>query len=132
MSHENVALARRVLDALGRRDAEELVALSDPRVEWHSFFALNQGGAYQGHDGTRQYMRDLADAFEVGRAEVDDALGIDDVTLLVGHLVYRGRGSGAEGATPAGWMLKFREGKLVHFQAFRDPAQAVEAVGLSE
>ena len=132
MSQENVTLARRVLDALGRRDTEELVALSDPAVEWYSFFALNQEGVYRGHDGTRQYMRDVADALEVGRAEVDDALGIDDVTLLVGRIHYRGRGSGAEGATSAGWMLKFREGKLVHFQAFRDPAKAVEAVGLSE
>ena len=132
MSQENVTLARRVLDALERRDPEELVALSDPAVEWHSFFALNQGGVYRGHDGTRQYMRDLADAFEVVRAEVDDALGIDDVTLLVGRIYYRGRGSGAEGATPAGWMLKFREGEVVHFQAFRDPAKAVEAVGLPE
>ena len=54
------------------------------------------------------------------------------MTLLVGRIYYRGRGSGAEGATPAGWMLKFREGEVVHFQAFRDPAKAVEAVGLPE
>ena len=51
MSQENVTLARRVLDALERRDPEELVALSDPAVEWHSFFALNQGGVYRGHEG---------------------------------------------------------------------------------
>ena len=29
-------------------------------------------------------------------------------------------------------MLKFRQGKVIHFRAFRYPEQALEAVGLSE
>jgi ketosteroid isomerase-like protein len=29
-------------------------------------------------------------------------------------------------------MLRFRDGKLVSFRAFRDPEQALEAVGLRE
>jgi hypothetical protein len=29
-------------------------------------------------------------------------------------------------------MLKFRDGKLLHFRAFREPARALEAVGLEE
>ena len=121
MSQENVTLARRVLDALGRRDPEELVALLGSEVEWHSFFAPEPG---------RRLPRPRRDApsscetwptpFEVGRAEVDDALGIDDVTPARGP--PRTTEAGAAGRkvpTPAGWMLKFREGKLVRFQAFR-------------
>src|SRR4051812_32841885 len=132
MSRENVELAREVLATLGTRDASRLIALSDPEVEWHSFFALSERGVYRGHDGTRRYMSDLADAWEIGAAEVDDALGVGDVVLLVGRLHYRGKGSGVESASSAGWMLKFRHGKVVCFRAFRDPAQALEAVGLAE
>ena len=77
-------------------------------------------------------MSDLADAWEIGTAEVDDALGIGDIALLVGRIHFRGRGSGVESALPAGWMLKFRDGKVLRFRAFRDPAQALEAVGLAE
>ena len=132
MSEENVELARQVLQCLGERDAEKLIGLADPDVEWHSFFAIGEGGGtYRGHDGTRRYMGDLDDAWEVGRAEVDDALGIGEVAVLVGRIVYRGRGSGAESESPAGWMLKFRCGRLVRFHAFREPEKALEAVGQS-
>jgi ketosteroid isomerase-like protein len=133
MSQGNVELAREVLDAVGRRDVPRLVALAQPDVEWHSFFALGQeGGMYRGRDGTEQYMRDLGDALESAVVEVDDAMGVGDIAVLVGRIRTRGRGSGAESDTPAGWMLKFREGKLVRFRAFRQPKEALEAVGLSE
>ena len=67
MSQENVKLAREVLAALGTRDPSRLIALSDPEVEWHSFFALGEtGGVYHGHDGTRRYMRDLGTPIELG------------------------------------------------------------------
>jgi uncharacterized protein len=129
MSHENVELARKILEGLGSRDAALLIDLSHPDVEWHSFFALAEGGVYRGHEGTRRYMSDLADAWEIGRAEVDDALGIADIAVLVGRIHYRGKGSGVESAAPAGWMLKFREGRLLCFRAFRDPALVLGALG---
>jgi ketosteroid isomerase-like protein len=128
---QTLELARKVLEALGARDAARLIALSDPGVEWYSFFAMSEGGAYHGHDGARRYMSDLDDAFEVGLAEVDSALEVGDVAVLVGRIRYRGKGSGVESASPAGWMLKFRNGKLICFRAFREPEQALEAVGLS-
>ncbi len=131
MSQENVELAPQVMETLGERNAEKLIALADPEVEWHSFFALNAQGVYRGHEGTREYMRDLDDAFEIGRAEVDDALGVGDVIVLVGRIHYRGKDSGAEGESPAGWMLKVRDGKILCFRAFREPEEALEAVGRS-
>ena len=133
MSQENVERAREVLATLGRRDPSQLVALADPEVEWHSFFAVVEGdGTYRGHDGTRRYMSDLEDAFEIGRADVDDALAVGDIVVLVGRIHYRGKGSGVESESPTGWMLKFRKGKVLCFRAFRDPEQALEALGLSE
>jgi len=133
MSKENLELAHQVMDALSRRDLSGLIALADPEIEWHSFFAeLGGGGVYRGHDGTRQYMRDLNDAWEIVRADVDDGIAVGNVAVLVGRIHYCGRGSGVEGESPAGWMLKFREGRAVCFRAFREPEQALEAVGLRE
>jgi ketosteroid isomerase-like protein len=135
MSHENVKLASRVLDALARRDVTRLVDLSDPEVRWHSFFAevaFGAGGGYRGHAGIRQYVSDLNDAWEIVRADVDDGLGVGDIALLVGRIHYRGKTSGVETAAPAGWMFKFRDGKVLHFRAFREPQQVLEAAGLSE
>jgi ketosteroid isomerase-like protein len=133
MSQPSVELAGQVMDALGRRDLSRVIALADPEVEWHSFFAeLGDGGVYRGHDGTRQYLSDLDDAWEIVRADVDDRLGVGDIAVLIGRIHYRGRSSGIETETPAGWMLKFRDGRVSCFRAFREPEQALEAVGLTE
>jgi ketosteroid isomerase-like protein len=131
MSRENVELAVQVMDALGRRDISRVIALADPEVEWHSFFAeLGDEGVYLGHEGTREYMRDLTEAWEIVRADIDDTLGVGDVAVLIGRIHYRGSYSGIETETAAGWMLKFRHGRVVCFRAFREPEQALEALGL--
>lgn len=126
MSADNVAVARQVLEALGRFGADEVIPLADPDVEWHSLFAF--GGVYRGHAGTRQFMRDLDEAWDVGRAEVDDCLGVGDTALLVGRIHYRGKGSGVESETPVLWILRFRAGKVVSFRAFRDPEAVFAAI----
>ena len=132
MSEENVELATQVMEALSRQDLPRLLDLTDPEIEWHSFFAeLGEGGVYRGHDGTRQYIRDLTEAWEIVRADIDDVVGVGDVAVLVGRIHYRGRGSGIETENPAGWVLKFRQGRAVYFRAFREPEQALEAAGLS-
>jgi hypothetical protein len=63
---------------------------------------------------------------------VDDALGVGDIAVLVGRIHYRGKGSGVESESSAGWILKFRNGKVLCFRAFREPEQALEATGLRE
>src|SRR5687768_18321269 len=110
------------MDALGARDLDRLVALSDPSVEWHSFFAaLGEGDAYRGAEGTAQYLRDLDDAFGTAHAEIDGAIAAGQVVLMSGRLRYQGRDSGVNSAADAGWMLRFRAGKLVVFRAYREP-----------
>jgi ketosteroid isomerase-like protein len=132
MSNENLAHGRRLLSLLSAGDFEALVELTHPEVEWRSFFAeLSEGGVYRGHDGMRKYAEDLRDAWDMVRAEADDGVAVGDVVLFVGRIRYRGKGSGAEDATPAGWVLKFRDGKAISFRAFRDPERALEAAGLA-
>jgi ketosteroid isomerase-like protein len=133
MSQENVEIAARVVAALNQRDADGLIELADPDVEWRSFFAeLGDEGVYRGHDGARRYMRDLHEAWEIVQVEVDGLLGIGDVVVGVGRVHYRGKGSGVESESQAGWMFSFRGTQLVQFRAFREPEQALKAVGLEE
>ena len=132
MRRENVDLGRQLMDALSRRDLPSVVAMSDPDVEWHSFFAeVGSGGVYRGHEGARQWMSDLDEAWQIVDAEVDDGLAIADLAVLVGRIHYRGKGSGVESHADAGWVLRFRAGKVIRFRAFRDPVEALESVGLS-
>lgn len=130
MSAGHVETALQVFEALGRGDATRLIELSDPEVERHSFFAqLREGGMYRGHPGLQEYVDDLQGAWEHVRAEVDDWLEVGDFAVFVGRIHYRGRASGLESASPAGWVFKFRDGKVLLFRAFREPEQALGAVG---
>ncbi len=130
MSRDTLELARRVLALLGDGNYAALVETSDPEVEWHSFFAqLGEGGVYRGHEGMRRYIDDLREAWELVRADIDDALAVGDVAVLVGRIHYRGKGSGIETETPAGWVLEFRGAKVIRFQAFRDPERALKDLG---
>ena len=133
MSQENVEIVRAAIDAVARQDLTRLIELADPEVEWHSFLAqLGEGGVYRGHDGLRQYVEDLRDAWEFLRTDVDDFLAVGAVVVVVGRLRYRGKGSGVETESAAGYVTRFRDGRLVYMRAFRDPEEALMALGLPE
>ena len=77
-------------------------------------------------------MKDLSDAREFLRTDVDDFLAVGAVVVVVGRLRYRGKGSGVETESAAGYVTRFRDGRLVYMRAFRDPEEALMALGLSE
>ncbi len=132
MSQENVKLAHEVIEAIKTQDASRLVELTDPEVEWHSLVAFDGSEGYRGHDGIRRYVEDIADTLEFIYAEVDDAISVGDLVLLVGHFHYRGRASGVDTKSPGGFVVRLRDGRVVYMRAFRDPEQALAVVGLSE
>jgi ketosteroid isomerase-like protein len=130
---ENAELVQEAIDAVARQDLTRLIELTDPDVEWHSLLAqLGEEGVYRGHDGMRRYVKDLGDAWDFLRTQIDDFLAVGDVVLVVGRLRYRGKGSGVETESPAGYVAKFREGRMVYMRAFREPEQALLTLGLSE
>ena len=123
-------VASEAIEALSAQDVERMIGLTDPDIEWYSFFAdLKEGGVYRGHDGLRQYVADLLDAFEFVRVEVAGGLAVGEIALLVGRIHVRGGGSGIEATMPAGWVLKVRSEKVVSFRAFREPERAIEDLG---
>ncbi len=112
------------MDALTQRDLLRLIEVSDPEVEWHSIFAaLGEGGVYRGRDGLRRWLSDLDDAWEIARVDLDDAIGVGDVVVLVGRLHYRGRGSGVESEAPTGWLFEFRDARCATGAPSENPSR---------
>jgi ketosteroid isomerase-like protein len=133
MSQEKVEIIHRLAAAVGRRDTETLIQLTSPEVEWHtSLSVISEGGAYHGHDGVRRYVTDLEDAFKAFDAHIDDVLVVGDSAVAVGHVRYHGKASGVEQVQPLGWAVRFEGDRATYLRAFRDPEQALEAVGLRE
>ena len=135
MSQEHVEVFKRAFDAINRRDAEALLSELDPEVEWHSAILMAMGGTqtvYRGHDGVREWLRDLygtLSEFEAGYPEIRD---LGDTTLAIGFIRARGRASEATIDSPHGTVAEFKNGKGIRIRTYLDPTEALEAVGLSE
>jgi ketosteroid isomerase-like protein len=122
-------------DAFNRHDREAMVALCDPKCEWLPALEAEVEGepvVYLGHDGLRQYFKDVAGVFEEYRFDVSECRDLGTRVLLLGRLSTRGRGSGVELASDLAALSEWRDGKCVRVVAYRDHAEALEAVGLSE
>jgi ketosteroid isomerase-like protein len=129
MPPDRLDIARRLFDAIARKDLAALLELTDADVEWESFFALGEeGGKYRGHPGIRRYVDDLNDAWDVISPQIEDSLEAGDVIVMIGRVTFRGKlGAGAD--EQAGWVLKFRAGKVLRFRAFSEPERVLEELG---
>ena len=133
MSERNVELNRRWIEAFNQRDIETLIGMCDPAIEFRSVFAAVGGGVYDGHDGMRKWHRDIREAWgEQIRVQPEAYFDLGEYTLL--FFVYHGRGehSGAEVATPATSVGRWRDGLLTHWTAYLDRAHALRDLGVSE
>jgi ketosteroid isomerase-like protein len=134
MPGANIQRTRQLIDVIARRDLAGLLELTDPEVEWRSFFAIGEGGhEYRGHGALSTYVRDLEETWDLLSPDVDDLLDAGDIVVGIGRIRYRGKGSGIDSEVEAGWMFKWGgDGRLLVFRAFRDPRRALEAVGLEQ
>jgi hypothetical protein len=62
---DNVEVVRRGVEALGRWDVEALLPDCDPEIEFVSLVGQVEGHSYHGHEGIRQFVSDLSEAWDV-------------------------------------------------------------------
>jgi ketosteroid isomerase-like protein len=116
-------------DSITRGDPDAAVALCDPEIEFLSVLAVD-GRAYVGHDGIRQYFEDVSSAWEEWRVEVHRvAPGADGRVAIEMTMHVRGRESGAALAVRTGHVWTLRDGRLLRNRPYREPEQALRAVG---
>ena len=135
MSQENVEAFKRGAEASNRRGIEALVAELDPEVEWHSALLMSlQGEAavYRGHEGMREFFRDLDAVLDEIHAEYSEVRDLGDRVVAIGRIRQRGKGSGAETESPIGSVIDFKKGKAIRVWTYLNPKEALEAAGLSE
>ena len=133
MSEENIEIARKVSDALNRRDTEAVLPYADPEIELHSaIIGGAEANTYRGHDGVRQWMAESDAAFAELRSDVEEWRDLGDDVLTIGRVYARGRESGVEIDSPMAWLTTFRDGKIVRGRGYLDVQEALKAAGLSE
>jgi ketosteroid isomerase-like protein len=135
MSQQNVEVVRRVADAYNRRDVGAMLDELHPEIEWHPLLQVLLGGGaivYRGHEGVREGIRDLDEAFSEIQAEQSEVRDLGDRVIAIGHLRGRGKESGALTESALTWIVEFKSGKVIRVREYLEPEEALEAAGLSE
>ena len=133
MSQENLMLARRIVEAFNRHDAEAFITSLDPSVEYHSAITVPGGAAYHGHAGVRRYFRDFSDAWgDEFRVEPDAFFDLGEDTLMFYVVHGRGQQSGADVAMPGAQVCRWRDGLLVYAKVYVHREDALKDLGISE
>jgi ketosteroid isomerase-like protein len=122
--------ARRFAAAVTSGDVEAAVALSDPEIEFNSVLGIS-GRAYLGHEGIGQYFEDVASAWREWAVEVERVTeAADGRVVIVMTMHASGKGSGATLAERTAHIWTLRDGKLLHNEPYREPKEALRALGL--
>jgi ketosteroid isomerase-like protein len=132
MSQENVEILHAAFDAWYRQDYNAVLAIWDEEAEIYPLRAQLEGRAYHGHEGVRQFMGELAEDWDEVRFEVDEIRDAGEQMAGSGRFRARGRGSGVELDERFGIVAVVRNERIVFARFLSDPAEALEAAGLSE
>jgi ketosteroid isomerase-like protein len=135
MSQENVEAFERAAQAINARDIDGLIAEVHPDVEWHPVMLASLAGSatvYRGHDGVRDWIRDVDESFDGTHSEFPDIEDMGDRLVAFGTLRARGKGSGVEVESPIVYVADFKDGKAILVRTYLDRREAMEAAGLEE
>jgi hypothetical protein len=105
-------------------DAAPIIEIADPAVEVHAVTLGIDGRHYIGHDGLRQWMRDIRDRFHArSRAESLERL-TDDVVMVRGRLFMRSEFGDEEDEQSFAMVVHLENDKAVWIGTFFSPVDA--------
>ena len=121
---DKVVAVRRLWEAFAEGGVDAVLEVCDPDVEW-SLFGTD-GQVVRGHDGLRNYMDEVAahgDQIDAD-AYTYDPVG-DDAVMVSGHVRRRTPQSMTD--TQLHWIYRFRDDRLVRFDAYQTREEALRA-----
>jgi uncharacterized protein len=132
MSEENVETVRAGYDAFNRGDIEAVVATLDPAIEWWPAADEPITQPYRGYDGYRTLVGEIREYVPDLQAEIEEVFAVADQIVTRLRFWGRGRDSGVPVEIRETNVARFRDGKIIEVREYREKADALEAVGLSE
>jgi ketosteroid isomerase-like protein len=122
-------VARAVFAAFAERDVERVLELIDPEVEFSAMTSDYAGRTepYRGHEGIRQYFRDVAEVWDDLRLTPRDYREVGDSILVTGRVNARSHSRIVDGST--GWIFRVRGGRMVYGRVYPSAADAERAAG---
>jgi ketosteroid isomerase-like protein len=130
MPEGNAERARQLHERFNDRDLEGVLALCDPEVEYFSrIVELQGGGPFRGHEGLREWWREILGVFPDFHVEIEDVREMGAFT--VSRLYQRTQGHESEApADQTQWFVhEWRAGKVILGRVFLDESDALKAAG---
>ena len=132
MPQENLMLLARVNEAFNEEGWDGIFPFVDPDFEFHE--PPEQPGAtvFRGREAARKGVARWAEGWTEQRSEVQEVRELADGRIL-GFSRERMRGrDGIQVEQDCAHLVTFQNGKILRWQSFWDPANALEAAGLVE
>jgi ketosteroid isomerase-like protein len=114
--------------AFAARDLDAVLALAAPDVELTAVTGEHAGRTepYRGHDGMREYFRDVASVWEELLLTPREFRASGDMILVTGKVSARSRSRTVTGST--GWIWRVRDGKVTYVRVYASAADAIAAL----
>lgn len=125
MSHANIEIVGRLIDAWNQRDLQAALEAMHPHCEVRPVEARE---TLRGHDGVATAFRDWFEAFEEFTIEPENFIAHGDRVLVPMRQRARGKGSGLEIEERFYQVFTLREGKVFRFEEYSEQADALEAL----
>jgi ketosteroid isomerase-like protein len=127
VTHEETI--RLAYEAWSRRDIEALLAVVHPDSEARPILGSNIGtSVYWGHDGMREWFRDLHQEWETFETHVTQIDERGNKVLCTFAVHARGRASGVVIDGELYHLLDMQNGLILRLEAFQDYEAAVKAL----
>jgi ketosteroid isomerase-like protein len=128
----DIELVKAMFAAFAARDLETVLSLADPEIEFTAVTGEHAGRTdpYRGHDGLREYFRDVAAVWEELRLTPREFREEGGLILVTGKVSARSQRRTVTGST--GWVWRVRDGKVVYARVYASAADAVAALEAGE
>ena len=126
-TESDIDVVRAVFEAFTERDLEGVLAHADENIEFSAVTGDHAGRTepYRGHDGIRQYFRDVAAVWDDLRIVPGDYRSNGDTILVTGRVSARSPARIVAGST--GWIWRVRDGRVVFARVYPSAADAMAA-----
>ena len=132
MSQHNVETLRAFCTAWGKADPPDLSLLAPDVVFEDDLLPDHAGERYRGREGVMRSTRTWLEPFERFTIELEQIVGSGDRLVSIHRFRFKARYTGIEDEMRYAYLWTFRDGKVIHFRTFREPKEALDAVGLRE
>jgi ketosteroid isomerase-like protein len=128
VGRSDIDVVKAVFAAFAERDLEGVLELVAPEIEFVAVTSdyAGRSGPYRGHDGLREYFRDVAEVWDELRLTPTDYRVVGEQVLVTGRVSARSPARVVTGST--GWVWRVRSGRVVRCRVYASAEDAIAAV----